>query len=113
MEDVNNPTKKEDCYERPTSLTENVCCYMDAEVTLLGVKSTIIRCTEIELGSDLEKQIKEAIEQIESMGGKVDHFDVYCSSHEKEDTSQEDTTKPNSSSSYLKIGFLFILCFIL
>ena len=94
----------------------------------MGMKSESKYCFEFEIGADFEEEKKKAIEEIESLGGKVDAFDIYCSSHEKEDTSEEDTseedtsekdtsekdtTKPISSSSYLRIGFLLILCLLL
>ena len=109
----NLPTKKEDCYERETSLVEKECCYLYIELSVLGVKNNSTFCFEFEIGADLEKEKKKAIQDIEALGGKVDVLDLYCSSHEKEDTSEQDTTKPYSSSSYLRIGFLLILCLLL
>ena len=129
----NLPTKKEDCYERETSFVEKECCYAYIDITLMGMKSESKSCFEFEIGADFEEEKKKVIEEIESLGGKIDAYDLYCSSHEKEDTSEEDTsekdtsekdtsekdtsekdtTKPNSSSSYLRIGFLLILCLLL
>ena len=128
-DDENLPTKKEDCYDRETSLAEKECCYAYMEITLFDQTAKANTCFELELGSDLEEGKKKAIEEIEKFGGKVHAFDLYCSSHEKEDTSEEDTsekdtseedtsekdtTKPISSfSSYLRIGFLLILYLLL
>ena len=103
----NVPTKKEDCYERQTTVTKNECCFATGEFTLDGQKKSSMSCGEVPLGSDLEEVKKKAIQEAEAIGIKVDSFNIYCPSHEKK------SDIPSSSSSYLKIGFLLILCFIL
>ena len=99
------PTKKEDCYEKETTVTQNECCFLSIDYTFGEQKQSSMSCDEIPLGFDLEEEKKKIIQNSEAMGVKVDSINIYCHSHEK---------KPDtSSSSYLKIGFLLILCFIL
>ena len=118
-DDENLPTKKEDCYDRETSYVEKECCYTYIDVTIFNQTKKAKSCFESELDADLEEEKKKAIEEIESLGGKVYALDIYCSSHEKEDTSEKDTsekdtTKPNFFfSSYLIFGFLLILYLLL
>ena len=101
----NFPTKREECYQRESSMTENECCFLSANVSSEGSKITFSLCGEVPIGYNLEEFKKLMIQQLEEKGMQVNSLDIYCSSQDK----NPDT----SSSSYLKIGFLLILFFLL
>ncbi len=89
------PTNKQDCYQRETSATQNNCCFITTDVSIGSVKSTISVCSEVPIGYSLEEFKKLMIQELENKGMKVVSLDIYC------------------SYSYLKIGFLLILFFLL
>ena len=111
-EDIQNiPTKKSNCYARESSFTENECCYSNIKVTsFYGQTIKQIVCSEFKIGTDLKKLKRNITQKIEEKGLKVDSFDLICPS---QDDSPDPPETNSSSTSFLKLGFLLILCFIL
>ena len=89
------PTNKQDCYQRETSTTQSKCCFLTTDVSMAGTKATVSICSEVPIGYDLEEYKKLMIQQLETQGMTVQRIDVDC------------------AHSYLKIGFLLILFFLL
>ena len=96
------PSKVQDCYSRKVDdIEKNYCCYVDIkfeeEEGLYG------QCIEL-LKSDSSEEKEKIIKS------KNDNSISYMKIHCPEEKNGETTTR--NSSSYLKIGFLFILALL-
>ena len=101
--EIRSPSKAQDCYSRTVD-SENYCCYAYDFIVSEDDGPLDPKCIELPKSSSLQEKKNIIKEKIESHS--VSDVKVQC----KEDKNGETTTR--NSSSYLKIGFLFILALL-
>jgi len=98
---ITPPSKAQDCYSRKVADSEkNYCCYVymnDPDEGSYG------QCLGLQK-SDSSEQKEDAI--IKDFGNSISILKIQCPGEKNEETST------HNSSSYLKIGFLFILALL-